>query len=137
MQKYLVTGGAGFIGSNIVRKILEQDDFARIVDDFSTGRRENIEEFLDNHNFELIEGDLTNLDIAKKAVEGIDFVLHQAAIPSVQRSIEDPIGSNNANINGTLNILIASRDAKIKSFVYASSSSAYSKTTLLDKPLLV
>ena len=133
MQKYLVTGGAGFIGSNIVRKILEQDDFARIVDDFSTGRRENIEEFLDNHNFELIEGDLTNLDIAKKAVEGIDFVLHQAAIPSVQRSIEDPIGSNNANINGTLNILIASRDAKIKSFVYASSSSAYGENPQLPK----
>jgi len=133
MEKYLVTGGAGFIGSNIVKRILEQGDFARVVDNFSTGRKENIKEFLDNPNFELIEGDLSNLDVAKKSVEGIDFVLHQAAIPSVQRSVEDPIRSNNANINGTLNMLVASRDAKIKRFVYAASSSAYGENLQLPK----
>jgi len=133
MEKYLVTGGAGFIGSNIVKKILEQGNFVRVVDNFSTGRRENIKEFLENSNFELFEGDLTDLNIAKKSVEGIDFVLHQAAIPSVQRSVEDPIRSNNANINGTLNILIASRDAKIKKFVYAASSSAYGENPQLPK----
>jgi nucleoside-diphosphate-sugar epimerase len=133
MEKYLVTGGAGFIGSNIVKKILENGDFVRVVDNFSTGRRENIEEFLNNSNFELIEGDITDLEVAKRVVNGIDFVLHQAAIPSVQRSVEDPLRSNNANINGTLNMLIASRDAKIKKFVYAASSSAYGDNPALPK----
>jgi len=133
MQKYLVTGGAGFIGSNITKKILEQGDFVRVADNFSTGRRENIKEFLNNPNFELLEGDLTNPEVAAKAVKGMDFVLHQAAIPSVQRSVEDPLTSNNANINGTLNMLLASRDAKIKRFVYAASSSAYGDNPQLPK----
>lgn len=133
MDKYLVTGGAGFIGSNIVKKILDQGDFVRVVDNFSTGNKKNIEEFLNNPNFELIEGDLTDMEIAKKSVKGMDFVLHQAAIPSVQRSVEDPVGSNNANINGTLNILIVARDEKIKRFVYAASSSAYGENPELPK----
>jgi len=133
MNKYLVTGGAGFIGSNIVKKLLENGELVRVVDNFSTGKKENIEEFLDNPNFELIEGDLTNLDVCRKSVEGVDFVLHQAAIPSVQRSVDDPLKSNNANINGTLNMLIASRDAKIKRFVYAASSSAYGDNPQLPK----
>jgi nucleoside-diphosphate-sugar epimerase len=133
MQKYLVTGGAGFIGSNIVRKILEQGDFARVADDFSTGKKENIKEFLSNPNFELLEGDITNLKFAKETVKGMDFVLHQAAIASVQRSVDDPLRSNNANINGTLNMLLASRDEKIKRFVYAASSSAYGDNPALPK----
>lgn len=133
MEKYLVTGGAGFIGSNIVKKVLENNNFVRVVDNFSTGRRENIEEFLNNPNFELIEGDLTDLGVAREAVKDIDFVLHQAAIPSVQRSVEDPLKSNNANINGTLNMLVASKDAKVKRFVYAASSSAYGDNPELPK----
>ena len=133
MKKYLVTGGAGFIGSNIVKKILEQRDFVRIVDNFSTGKRKNIEEFLDNPNFELIEGDLTDSEIAKKSVKDMDFVLHQAAIPSVPRSIEDPIKSNSANVTATLNLLVAARDEKIKKFVYASSSSIYGDNPDLPK----
>jgi len=132
-MKYLVTGGAGFIGSAIAKRILEQGDFVRIVDNFSTGKKENIEDFLGNPNFELIEGDLTDIQIAKKAVENMDFVIHQAAIPSVQRSIDDPMKSNNANINGTLNMLLAARDAKIKRFVYAASSSAYGDNPDLPK----
>ena len=133
MKKYLVTGGAGFIGSNIVRAILEKGDFVRIIDNFSTGRKENIEEFKGNSNFELLEGDITNLDFAKQSVDGIDFVLHQAAIPSVQRSVGDPLKSNNANINGTLNMLLASKDAKVKRFVYAASSSVYGENLQLPK----
>src|ERR1035441_5220428 len=113
MKKYLVTGGAGFIGSNIAKRILEQGDFVRVIDNFSTGRKENIEGFLNNPNFELMEGDITDIELARIAVKDMDFVLHQAAIPSVQRSVEDPLKSNNANINGTLNMLIASRDEKI------------------------
>lgn len=133
MKKYLVTGGAGFIGSNIVKRILEQGDFVRVVDNFSTGRKENIKEFLDNLNFELMEGDLTDMKVAENAVKDMDFVLHQAAIPSVQRSVEDPIKSNDANINATLNILVASKDAKIKRFVYAASSSVYGENLQLPK----
>lgn len=133
MKKYLVTGGAGFIGSNIVKIILEQGDYVRVTDNFSTGRRENIKEFLDNPNFELIEGDLTDIETAKKSVKGIDFILHEAAVPSVPRSIEDPIRSNNANITGTLNLLVAARDAGVKRFVYASSSSVYGDNPELPK----
>jgi nucleoside-diphosphate-sugar epimerase len=133
MAKYLVTGGAGFIGSNIVKKVLDNGDFVRVVDNFSTGRRENIAEFLENPNFELIEGDLTNLETAKNVVKGIDFVLHQAAVPSVPRSIEDPITSNSANIDATLNLLVAARDEKVKKVVYASSSSVYGDNPDLPK----
>jgi UDP-glucose 4-epimerase len=132
-MKYLVTGGAGFIGSNIVKKILNNGDFVRVVDDFSTGHKENIEEFLENKNFELIEGDLLDARIAEKSVKDIDFVLHEAALASVPRSIKDPVKSNNVNIVGTLNLLIAARDEKIKKFVYASSSSIYGNNPELPK----
>lgn len=133
MKKYLVTGGAGFIGSNIIKTILKQGDFVKVVDNFSTGRRENVKEFFSNSNFELVEGDLTNLEIAKKSVKGVDFVLHQAAIPSVSRSIKDPIRSNNVNITATLNLLVASKDEGVKKFVYASSSSIYGNNPDLPK----
>jgi nucleoside-diphosphate-sugar epimerase len=133
MEKYLVTGGAGFIGSNIVKKILENGDWVRAVDNLSTGRKENIQEFLGNPHFEFVEGDITDPATAQKVVEGIDVVLHQAAVPSVPRSIENPLVSNNANINGTLNMLVAARDAKVKRFVYASSSSVYGDNPALPK----
>jgi len=133
MKKYLVTGGAGFIGSNIVKKLLENGEQVRVVDNFSTGKKENVAEFFSNPNFELTEGDLMDIDVCKKAVLGVDFVLHQAAVPSVPRSIEDPLTSNNANITATLNMLIASRDEKVKKFVYASSSSVYGDNPELPK----
>ncbi len=132
-KKYLVTGGAGFIGSNIAKELLIKGNYVRVVDNLSTGRKENIEEFLSNPNFEFIEGDLTNLAIAQKMAQGIDFVLHQAAVPSVPRSIEDPIKSHDSNITATLNMLVASRDQKVKNFVYASSSSIYGDNPTLPK----
>jgi nucleoside-diphosphate-sugar epimerase len=131
MAKYLVTGGAGFIGSNIVRKLLEIGEIVRVLDNFSTGKLENIAEFLDK--IELIEGDFSDLETAKKSVEGIDYVLHQGAIPSVPRSVDDPIATNNANVLGTLSMLIASRDAGVKRFVYAASSSAYGDSPVMPK----
>jgi nucleoside-diphosphate-sugar epimerase len=130
---YLITGGAGFIGSNIVKKLLETGEKVRVVDNFSTGKRENIQEFLGNSDFELIESDLSDLDVCRKAMKGIDFVLHQAAIPSVPRSIADPLATNNSNIAATLNLLIAARDEKIKKFVYASSSAVYGDNPVLPK----
>ncbi len=133
MDKYLVTGGAGFIGSNIVAKILENGDSARVLDNFSTGKRENIQEFLNNPNFELLEGDIIDLETCRKAIKGADFILHQAALPSVPRSIKEPINSNNANVVGTLNMLVASRDQGVKKFVYASSSSIYGDNPELPK----
>lgn len=132
-MNYLITGGAGFIGSNIVKKLLETGEKVRVVDNFSTGKRENIQEFLENSDFELLEGDLYDLDVCRKAVKGIDFVLHQAAIPSVPRSISDPLTSNNSNIAATLNLLIAARDEKVKKFVYASSSAVYGDNPVLPK----
>lgn len=133
MEKYLITGGAGFIGSHIVKKLLEDGKSVRVVDNFATGRKENIEEFLENSNFEFVEGDIADLEMCKRVVKGVDFVLHQAAVPSVPRSIEDPIRSNNANIVGTLNMLVAARDEKVKRFVYASSSSVYGDNPELPK----
>src|SRR3989344_2270771 len=124
-MKYLVAGGAGFIGSNIVKKLLENNETVRAVDNFSTGRKENIEEFLNNPNFELFQGDLSDFGVAEMVVKDMDFVLHQAALPSVPRSIDDPISSNNSNVTATLNLLVASRRQKIKKFVFASSSSIY------------
>ncbi len=133
MKKYLVTGGAGFIGSNIVERLLQKGEFVRVVDNFSTGKKNNIKGFIDNPNFELVEGDLTNLDVAEKSVKGIDFVLHQAALPSVPRSIENPIKSNEANVSATLNMLVASKKEGIKKFIYASSSSIYGDNPELPK----
>lgn len=131
MDEYLVTGGAGFIGSHIAGELVKRGCGVRILDNFLTGKRENIASFLDKA--ELIEGDIRNLETCEHAVKGVDFVLHQAALPSVPRSIEDPLLINEININGTLNILLASRDAGIKRFVYASSSSVYGNDPHLPK----
>jgi nucleoside-diphosphate-sugar epimerase len=131
MALYLVTGGAGFIGSTLVRKLLDQGERVRGADNFSTGRRENLAGVLDR--IELLEGDLADEAVARKAVAGVDYVLHEAAIPSVPRSIEDPMASNRANITATLNMLVAARDARAKRFVYASSSSAYGDSEVLPK----
>jgi nucleoside-diphosphate-sugar epimerase len=122
-MKYLVTGGAGFIGANIVEKLLEVGESVRVLDNFSTGRRENLQPFIDK--IELIEGDNRSLRTVYRAVDGVDFVLHQAALPSVPRSIADPVTTNEVNITGTLNVLIAARDRGVKRVIYASSSSVY------------
>lgn len=130
-MKYLVTGGAGFIGSNIVAELLRRGKQVRVLDNFSTGRRENVKEFA--KQIELIEGDLRSYHIVREAVDGIDFVLHQGALPSVPRSINDPITTNQVNVEGTLNILDASRDAGVKRVVFASSSSIYGDSEKLPK----
>ena len=131
MAEYLVTGGAGFIGSNIVETLLDEDRSVRVLDNFSTGRRENLAPFLDR--IELIEGDLRQPDDVRRAVEGVRYVLHQGAIPSVPRSVDDPVSTNEANVTGTLNLLVAARDAGVKRLVFASSSSVYGDTPELPK----
>jgi len=123
--RVLVTGGAGFIGSNLVETLLKQDNEVVCLDDFSTGKLENINPFRDNKHFKLIEGDIRSLTDCKTAVEGVDYVLHQAALGSVPRSIADPITTNEVNIGGFLNMLVATRDANVKRFIYAASSSTY------------
>ncbi|MBN2018297.1 MAG: SDR family oxidoreductase [Candidatus Cloacimonetes bacterium] len=132
-MKYLVTGGAGFIGSNIVQELLRRGEEVRVLDNFSTGKRDNILSFMTNSNFELIEGDLRSFHTVRDAVRGIDFILHQGALPSVPRSINDPITTNDVNILGTLNILEAAREFNIKRIVYASSSSIYGDSEELPK----
>ena len=129
----LVTGGAGFIGSNLCEVLLQKGNKVVCLDNFSTGKRKNIREFLSNENFTLIEGDIRNLKDCKKATKNIDFVLHQAALGSVPRSIADPITTNEVNISGFLNMLVASRDAGVKRFVYAASSSTYGDSEFLPK----
>ena len=129
--RYLVTGGAGFIGSNIVEVLVEEGASVRVLDNFSTGRRENLAEFLGA--IELIEGSITNPATCASVCEGIDFVVHQAALPSVPRSVADPAASHEACATGTLNMLVAARDAGVKRFVYAGSSSAYGDTPTLPK----
>ncbi len=131
MASYLVTGGAGFIGSNIVAELVERREHVRVLDNFSTGSRENLRPFQDS--IELIEGSLTDFETVRQAVSGVDFVLHQAALPSVPRSIEQPINSNDVNASGTLNILVASRDEKVKRVVFASSSSIYGNAEEMQK----
>ncbi len=130
MTKYLVTGGAGFIGSHLAEELLRRGERVRIVDSLVTGKRGNIAHL---PSAEFLEGDLAELDVARTAVAGVDYVLHQAAIPSVPRSVEDPITSNRANIDSTLNLLVAARDAGVKRVVYAGSSSAYGNTPVLPK----
>lgn len=132
-KKILVTGGAGFIGSNLCEVLLDKNNQVVCLDNFATGKRENIEPFKKNAGFVLIEGDIRNLDDCKKAVEGVDYVLHQAALGSVPRSIKDPITSNDVNVSGFLNMLVASRDARVKRFVYAASSSTYGDSKGLPK----
>ena len=131
--KFLVTGGAGFIGSNLVETILTLGYKVRVLDNFSTGKRENIAEFMENKNFELIEGDIRNLEDCRKACEGVDYVLHQAAWGSVPRSIELPLEYEEINVKGHLNMMQAARENKIKKFVYASSSSVYGDDERLPK----
>lgn len=132
-KKVLITGGAGFIGSNLIEKLIEQNNDIVCLDNFSTGKRENIEAFLINPKFKLIEGDITVLKDCNAAVQGCDIVLQQAALGSVPRSIEDPIRTNQSNIDGFLNMLVAARDAGIKRFVYAASSSTYGDNYSLPK----
>lgn len=132
-KKILVTGGAGFIGSNLCETLLSKGNQVICLDNFATGKRENIAHLHDNDNFTLIEGDIRNLEDCNKAVEGVEFVLHQAALGSVPRSIKDPITSNDVNVGGFLNMLTASRDAGIKRFVYAASSSTYGDSIGLPK----
>ena len=130
---FLVTGGAGFIGSNLVEKILNLGYKVRVLDNFSTGKKRNIEEFLDNFNFELTEGDIRDLASCQEACDGVDYILHHAALCSVPRSINNPRTTNDVNITGTLNMMIAARDNKVKRFIYASSSSVYGDEPNLPK----
>jgi nucleoside-diphosphate-sugar epimerase len=130
MASYLVTGGGGFIGSHLAEELLRRGERVRVADSFITGKRENLAHV---SGVELVEGDLADFSVAQRAVAGIDFVLHQAAIPSVPRSVQDPITSNRANIDASLNVLVAARDARVKRLVYAGSSSAYGNTPTLPK----
>ena len=132
-KKILITGGAGFIGSNLCDYFLNHNNEVICLDNFATGHRHNIEKFISNSNFTLIEGDIRDLETCKKAVEGVDYVLHQAALGSVPRSINDPITSNDVNVSGFLNMLVASRDGNVKRFVYAASSSTYGDSKGLPK----
>lgn len=140
MANYLVTGGAGFIGSNIVEELLKRGESVRVLDDFSTGRRQNIAAF--RERIELVEGSLTKMDDCLQACAEMDYILHQAAIPSVPRSVDDPRGSHEANITGTMNLLLAMKECGCKRLVCAASSSAYGEQevspkveTLLPDPL--
>ncbi|RMG68584.1 MAG: SDR family oxidoreductase [Calditrichaeota bacterium] len=130
-MNYLVTGGAGFIGSNLVEALLARGHRVRVLDNFATGNRENVKPFLDR--IDLIEGDLRSYHIVREAVAGMDFVLHQGALPSVPRSIQDPVTTNEVNVTGTLNLLHAALDAGVKRVVFASSSSIYGNSPVLPK----
>ncbi|SEL72122.1 UDP-N-acetylglucosamine 4-epimerase [Maribacter orientalis] len=129
----LITGGAGFIGSNLCEALLKNRNKVTCLDNFATGKRENLAPLLNYPKFKLIEGDIRNLDDCHKACEGVDYILHQAALGSVPRSINDPITSNDVNVSGFLNMLVAARDAKVKRFVYAASSSTYGDSTNMPK----
>jgi nucleoside-diphosphate-sugar epimerase len=130
MAHYLVTGGAGFIGSHLCEELARRGETVRVVDSLITGKRANLAHI---PNVEFLEGDLADVAVATRAVRGIDYVLHQAAIPSVPRSVEDPITSNRANIDASLNLLVAARDAGVKRVVYAGSSSAYGNSPTMPK----
>src|SRR5450631_372162 len=131
MALYLITGIGGFIGSSLARALLSRGHKVRGVDNFSTGKRENLADILDRIDFR--DADIVDLDAMHSACAGVDFVLHQAAIPSVPKSVLDPLGSNRANVDGTVNVLVAARDQKVKRVVYAASSSAYGDTPTLPK----
>ena len=131
--KILITGGAGFIGSNLCEYFLSKGHFVVCLDNFATGHHHNIKDLITHTNFKLIQGDITNLQDCKNAAIGVDYVLHQAALGSVPRSILNPIDTNNVNISGFLNMLVASRDAKVKRFIYAASSSTYGDSAVLPK----
>ncbi|MFV0138507.1 SDR family oxidoreductase [Empedobacter falsenii] len=133
MKHILITGGAGFIGSNLTEYFLTKDYQVTCLDNFATGHRHNVEPFLANPHYTLIEGDIRDLATCHQAVEGVDYILHQAALGSVPRSINDPITSNDVNVSGFLNMLVAARDAGVKRFVYAASSSTYGDSENLPK----
>ena len=130
MSSYLVTGGAGFIGSHLAEELVRRGERVRVADSLITGHRRNLAHV---KGVDFLEGDLADLGVARRAVQGMDYVLHQAAIPSVPRSVEDPITSNRANVDATLNVLVAARDAGVKRVVFAGSSSAYGNTPTLPK----
>jgi len=130
MPHYLVTGGAGFIGSHLCEELVRRGERVRVVDSLITGKRQNLAHL---PQVEFLEGDLADIDVARRAVHGIEYVLHQAAIPSVPRSVDDPLTSNRANIDASVNILVAARDANVKRLVYAGSSSAYGNSEVLPK----
>ncbi len=132
-SKILVTGAAGFIGSNLCEELIEIGSTVVALDNFATGHKKNLSAIIENPNFTFIEGDIRNLDDCHKACDGVDFVLHQAALGSVPRSINDPITSNDVNVSGFLNMLVASRDAGVKRFIYAASSSTYGDSKALPK----
>ena len=131
-KKVVVTGGAGFIGSNLAKK-LALNNKTIVIDDLSTGYLKNIQEEVDKNQITFVKGSITDLDLLKEVFKNVDYVFHQAAIPSVPRSIKDPVLSNHANVNGTLNVLVAARDKNVKKVVYASSSSVYGDTPTLPK----
>jgi len=131
MSKYLVTGGAGFIGSHIVESLVEQNAYVRVLDNCSTGDLANLKGFLEE--IEFIHGDIRDLSVVRKAIEDMDYVIHQAALGSVAESIQNPIMTNDVNVTGTLNILVAARDAEVKRVIYASSCSVYGNSAVLPK----
>ncbi len=131
MKTYLVTGGAGFIGSNLVHELLTRGHRVRVLDNFSTGRRSNLDDV--EQHIELIEGDLRSGEICRQAMDQVDVVLHQGALPSVQRSVSDPFTSHDTNATATINLLVAARNAGVKRFVYASSSSVYGDSPTMPK----
>jgi len=130
-EKYLVTGGAGFIGSHLVRRLVAEGKTVRVVDNLSTGRVSRLDDLMTA--IEFVKGDLADKRVSQDAVKEIDYVLHQAAVPSVQRSVQDPVGTNRANITATLNLLESSRNARVRRVLYAASSSAYGDTEILPK----
>jgi len=133
MSKVLITGGAGFIGSNLTEALLQRGHSVRVLDDFSTGKRENLMFDQAHPSLQIIEGDLRDLSTCQKAVQGMEYVFHEGALPSVQRSVEDPETSNAINVGGTLNILLAAREKGVKRVMYAASSSVYGDTPTLPK----
>ena len=133
MHKILITGGAGFIGSNLSEYFINKGHYVTVLDNFATGFRHNIEHLLENPLFTLIEGDIRDLAICQQACKGQDYILHEAALGSVPRSINDPITSNEVNVSGFLNMLVAAKEAKVKRFIYAASSSTYGDSAALPK----
>jgi UDP-N-acetylglucosamine 4-epimerase len=132
-KKVLVTGGAGFIGSNLCEALIDLKAEVICLDNFATGHRKNLDAIIDHQNFRLIEGDIRNLETCHQACEGVNYVLHEAALGSVPRSINDPITSNEVNVSGFLNMLVAAKEAKVKRFIYAASSSTYGDSEKLPK----
>lgn len=132
-KRVLVTGGAGFIGSNLARYLSKQQNQVIVLDDLSTGRKENIQDLIDDKKIEFLKGSITDLDLLLDTFRNVEYVFHEAALPSVPRSIKDPLTSNNVNINGTLNVLVAAKDTGVKKVIYASSSSVYGDTPTLPK----